>query len=164
MWHKKIKALFQNQSKKLIKLQDQHSFCPLSESSQSLGMGGVGQLNFFLKFVGETRWEEERKYKILRRDEIFSFSLSHFSYHCNWHCFCRLGQKRKSLVHCFPVKVGLLLNTWHNSSLHITTGLEIKTFNMVFANLELSVNEKFVVYEWDNGQDFGKFGTAIERV
>ena len=35
---------------------------------------------------------------------------------------------------------------------------------MVFANLELSVNEKFVVYEWDNGQDFGKFGTAIERV
>ena len=121
-------------------------------------------LLLFLQFVGETRREEERKYKILRRDEIFSFSLSHFSYHCNWHCFCRLGQKRKSLVHCFPVKVGLLLNTWHNSSLHITTGLEIKTFNMVFANLELSVNEKFVVYEWDNGQDFGKFGTAIERV
>ena len=45
-----------------------------------------------------------------------------------------------------PVKVGLLLNTWRNCSLHITTGLEIKTFARVYVYLELSVNEKFVTY------------------
>lgn len=40
----------------------------------------------------------------------------------------------------------LLLTTWHNQGLHITTGLEIITFASVYVNLELTVNETFVAH------------------
>ena len=44
------------------------------------------------------------------------------------------------------VRVRLLLSTWHNQSLYITIGLIIKTFAMVYVNLELLVKKIFAVY------------------
>ena len=94
MCHKKIKALFQNQSKKLIKLQDQHSFCTLRESSQNLGMGG--QLNLFKNLWGKPEGKKRENIKFLGGMRFFHFHFLTLAIIITDTAFVGLGKKERA--------------------------------------------------------------------